>query len=187
MAKQCSGWMTFLLAAFIASPAFCAEPASGPLPDVPELAVLANYIGSWKTEMSIRNPNQPDEVTEYQGTTEARWILSGRYVEQTTTLKHEDEPSSIIQVRNMLTYDPKQNVYRTSQYLSTSPEALVSEGTWDPQLKTMTLTAKDENNGNTIKTKADFSQPGLEHWVITVTNEQGEVGLTLEGKNVRKQ
>lgn len=167
---------TLLLIAFAA----CHVPAlaeDGPAKAVPELEVLSHYVGEW--DIDVTSANMPD----LKGQATAKWILDGRFVEQTGVLKSSDD-STVLKIKTLMTYDPDAKSYRMWSFYSNG-NAIEAMGTWDAEKKTMTSIHRDEGMTTTIT--ADFSKAGVEQWKIVTKNAQGNVVSELTGTNTRRE
>lgn len=151
----------------------------GPTKDVPELQVLSNYVGDW--DVAITSKDSPF----LKGKSSAKWILNGRFVQQTGSLKSEDG-SAKLEITTLMTYDQTQKTYKMWLFVS---NGAVSEatGTWDPKTRTMTSTQRNGDGDNTTKTVARFADGGVEHWSITATSPNGKVLSAIEGVNTRRK
>jgi hypothetical protein len=165
------------LATFLGAAALPAEESDGPAKDVPELKVLSNYVGTWDVEM---NNGQP-----VKGQATAQWILGGRFVEQTGSL-HSADGKLILQIRTLMTWDPKQKAYRSWTFAS---NGFVGEGrgTWNPETRTMTSISRIEEADQASTTTADFSQAGIEKWSIVIKDESGDDVSEVKGTNTRRE
>ena len=103
---------------------------------VPELKALQHYVGSWDIDMQ----SQGAAKTKVRGT--AKWILGGRFVEQTSTLVNTaGDPS--VEIKSLMTYDPDAKAYRMWTFVSTG-YASEAKATWDAKAKTMTTVLRQD-------------------------------------------
>jgi hypothetical protein len=120
-----------------------------------------------------------------KGTTTAEWVLNGRFLRQTWTLKLEDG-SPATEGTTFMTYDPRKRVYRSWMFNSTG-SASESEGTWDEKSRTMTSTMRNAEEGTTTTVKATFAAEGTETWSFTTRDRDGKVVRELAGKNTPRK
>ncbi len=165
--------LMFVSACFIPKAMVAAQ--DGPTPDIPELKVLSNYIGTW--DVVITSPDAPFA----KGRSTAEWILNGRFVQQTGRLISKDR-SRVLEVTTLMTYDQQKKQYRMWQFRSdgTSGEAT---GKWDPTTRTMTSVSR--NDQHTTTTTASVAEAGIEKWSIVTTNRDNEVVFEITGTNTR--
>jgi hypothetical protein len=149
----------------------------GPAPNVPGLAELSNYVGEWDVE--ITTP-QSGYTTGHVST---KWILGGRFVEQSGTLSNASG-SETIGIRTLITYDTTEGHYKSWTFLSTG-SALDRAGEWDPDTKSFSYTGRDGEV--TVVTKADFSREDTEVWQIAVISEMGIENVVISGINTRRE
>ena len=150
----------------------------GPSADVPELKVLDHYAGTWDVQIASK------EFPFSKGQDSARWILDGRFLQQSGELRSQ-EGSAVLKVTTLMTYDPAGKVYRSWTFMSDGA-AIESEGTWDPKARVMTSVSRKDGNGGFLTTTADFSEPGVETWKIVYTDRDGKVVSETSGKNTRR-
>lgn len=168
--------MSFVLLSLIAF-AGVAMADDGPAAGVPGLAELAHYVGEWETR--ITSPNSGFT----SGSVSTKWILGGRFVEQSATLTNADGTNSI-EVRTLITYNVEQNKYQSWTFFSTGG-TVSRTGTWDAATQSFKFTGND--GGTTMVTAADFSEEDTETWKISVISEQGSEDLVISGVNTRQE
>ncbi len=149
----------------------------GPAAGVPGLAELAHYVGVW--DVRITSPNSGFT----SGHVSTKWILGGRFIEQTGTLTNADGTNSI-EVRTLITYNVEQRKYQSWTFLSTG-SAVSRTGTWDAATQTFKYTGND--SGTTIVSQADFSQEDTETWKIAVISDLGTEDVVISGVNTRQE
>ena len=149
----------------------------GPSNLVPELKTLDHYAGSWDTEITSKNPPFT------KGTVTAKWILDGRFLQQTAEGK--DGPT-VFKYMSLMTYDPTKKVYRSWIFLSDG-FAAESEGSWNAKNQVMTSVGHKDENGFFSTTTADFSEAGVEKWRIVTSDGTGKVINEMSGKNSRQK
>jgi hypothetical protein len=151
----------------------------GPSAKVPELKALDHYAGSWDVE--ITSKGQPFT----KGKVTARWMLDGRFLQQSGELQDKDGVT-VFKYTSLMTYDPAKKVYRSWIFLSDG-NAGESEGTWDANGRVMTSVGRKDANGVFSTTTADFSETGVEKWKIVVRDRTGKVVSEMSGKNTRRK
>ena len=152
--------------------------AEQPSPQSPELAVLNHYVGEW--DVAITSSGQPFT----QGHASAKWILNGRFVQQTGELQGPDG-KPVVQVTTLMTYDPARKAYRSWTFLSDGSVS-EGEGTWNAATRVMTTRGRKDAQGGRSTTTADFSTPDVETWKITSTDGQGNIAGEMAGTNKRR-
>lgn len=148
----------------------------GPAKDVPELQALSNYIGTW--DVAITSQDSPFA----KGESTARWILDGRFLQQTGVLKSANGATSL-KVTTLMTYDPDLKTYRTWSFLSNGSTSEAS-GKWDAKNRTMTSVSSQDGMTTTITAK--FTEVGTEEWMFITTNKNNEVIGRFGGTNTRR-
>ena len=144
--------------------------------NIPELAALERYAGSWETEFTSKNlPYSKGKVT-------AKWVLGGRFLQQAA----EATDGSDFKYMSLMTYDPVKKIYRTWFFLSDGITG-ETEGTWDAQGQVMTSVSPKDDRGGFSTTTADFSEPGVEKWKIVYKDTSGKVVNEMSGKNTRQK
>ncbi len=168
--------IAFLIAfaAFLTSTSFADE---GPAKDVPELQALSNYVGI--CDVTITSKDSPF----VKGEATTKWILDGRFVQQSGHLTSSDG-ATVIKVTTLMTYDQEQKAYRTWSFFSygTTTE---STGKWDARNRIMTSIGR--GNGTTTTTTAKFAENGNEEWSIATKNQNNEEVARISGTNIRRK
>lgn len=166
-----------LLIALAACQTSTGSADDGPSQGVPELQALSNYVGTWDVDFTSANsPFTKGECT-------AKWILDGRFVQQTAHLVSADGNTSL-KITTLMTYDQKERAYRMWSFISNGTTS-ESSGQWDPKNRTMTSINRD---GDTTTTStAKFPKDGIEEWTIVTTVESNQVVGEISGKNTRRK
>ena len=157
-------------------------PATGPSPDVPELAPLSGFVGKWESRLEEKPIAGVNEGGSRKGTVSAEWIHGGRFLRQTWAVETEGAQPAM-SGSAIMTYDPEKKAYRSWTFVSTGMTS-ESEGTYDAKSKTLTWTARGANGVRTV-TKSSFPEDGAETWSITVKDGDGRVVVDITGKNTR--
>jgi hypothetical protein len=174
-----------VVAGFCLAAAVHGDEPQGPAKDIPELDVLKHWIGVWDVEMNVKPRGELPKGMHAKGTTTAEWVLGGRFVQQTGTLK-SDDGSPPMHATTLMTYDPGKKVYRSWMFFS-SGAVSESEGKWDEKSRTMTSTSRDADSGGTMTIHATFPEDGVENWRIVEKDREGKVVGETSGKNVRRK
>ena len=176
MSRLFQTWLVVLIAGI----ASAAPPAKdGAFKNAPELEALHNYVGSWDVVVS----SGPTPV--FLGEATAEWILDGRYVQQTASLRAQDGKPGF-KFTTIMTYDSAKRVYRSWTFMTTGSRS-ESEGIWDAKSRTMVWTSHKDDAGNSSTTKADFSMAGIEKVKIVLTGPSGAVVSELNAENRRRK
>ena len=174
--------MTILMQMILVVSAFL--PSEDPVADVPELKALDHYAGTWDVEMTIvpRDPNQQGKT--FRGQVEAKWVVGGRFLEQTGTYRLSETGQPLV-IKTLMTYDTAEKQYHYWLFLS-SGGVRESRGQWNEQTKTMTSTMKSAD-GDVTTTTADFSTAGEENWTIETRHVDNSIAFRITGKNTRRK
>ena len=168
--------LPLLLFADLLIPVAAVAQDEGPSQDVAELQVLSNYVGKW----DIVAGSKDDPFAK--GTTTVKWILDGRFIQGTGTLKTVDG-SNDFKVTMLMTYVSDKNVYRRWSFFSYGMTS-ESEGTWDAETQTMTLVTR---YGDIVQTTtSNFAEDGVEEWTMVSTDEADRVVNEMRGTNSRR-
>ena len=151
----------------------------GPSDKVPELKALDSYIGSWDVEITSKG------LPFTKGQSSTKWILDGRFLQQTGELQAKDG-AAVVKVTTLMTYDPSKKVYRSWTFVSDGSTS-ESEGTWNAKSRVMTSVGRKDENGGFSTTTADFSEAGGETWKIVYQDRAGKVVSEMSGKNTRQK
>lgn len=154
----------------------------GPAKDVPELQVLNSYVGTWEVVMATSDA--PNAVIG-KGKSSTKWILDGRFLEQSGTMLMTEGNTSI-KVTTLMTFDVGTKTYRSWTF-SSNGQATESEAKWDPATQTMTSTSCPNPKSHKVVTVANFAEAGIEKWKMTITDESGQLVRNLIGKNTRQK
>lgn len=159
----------------------------GPAQEVPELQVLSHWIGTWDIDMTVKVGADAAKVSRTKGKATAKWILDGRFVQQTGTLEAGDGMGMpAMKVTTLMTYDQAKKAYRSWMFYSTGTVS-ESEGSWAAKTRTMTTTSRDADNNWNTTIKATFPDPATEVWQILVKDGAGKVIVEVNGKNTRRK
>lgn len=148
----------------------------GPLPSVPQLEPLAQYVGEW--DVRITGGNAGVTEGEHIGT----WILGGRFVEQHGTMSSADG-SRRMEVKTLYTWDQQLQTYRSWTFLA-SGYTVERTGTWDADAKTFTFTGTA--NGVESRQVADFTDPNEVEWSVTTIAADGSETVVNSGVSTPK-
>jgi hypothetical protein len=137
-------------------------------------AVLALFVGVWKTEAVIRNVGASSGERRTLGRAAGRLIADGRYVEfRTTSL----DPPGLAELQ-VMTWDPDAGIYR--QWVSdTDGYRHEAVGRWDPA--TSTLRWEGQADGATFVIDDRWVSRDRLEWRLTRTSADGRVLQTIEG------
>lgn len=147
-----------------------------PAKDVPELQVLQHYHGDWDVELTGSGSGK--------GEVSVRWILGGRYLEQSGVMHNPGNPD--LWITSLFTFDPGKQKYRVWTFVSNGSTSQ-AEMTWDEKSKTMTSTAPPDANGIRATNTADFSTPGKERWHFRYTDRDGQQVGEMRGENTLRK
>lgn len=142
--------------------------------------ILNQYLGEWDTTFTANeNPK------EMKGRISTKWILGGRFLQQTATIqtKHGSQPFIL---SNLVTYDPDKEGFRAWKFTSAGT---VSETrlTWDSDSKTMTSKTVDSPDEKSVTSTGTLVEDGEDHWVSVVEDQAGNTLSIVSGKNIRRE
>jgi hypothetical protein len=174
-----------LLATVFTRLAGSAEPPAGPAKDVPELAVLDHWTGTWDGTLTIKPNEGVPKGVQSKGFAKAEWIEGGRFLRQTWSVEPADGWPGLSGT-TIMTYDVRQKTYRSWNFLSNGFTS-ETKGTWSEKNRTMTWTGRDAESGATGETVATFAQEGVESWRIVEKDRDGKVVAETTGMNTRRK
>ena len=149
----------------------------GPAADIPELKVLSHYVGTW--DVLITSP----DAGFTKGEATAKWILDGKFVQQTGSMTSPDG-SRTFKMKTLMTYDKQAQKYRMWQFRSDGSTAQAT-GEWDEATRTMT--SVERNDQFTTTTKAHMTQDGTEKWTIVAKDQNDKTVFQISGTNTRRK
>src|SRR5688500_14641072 len=85
---------------------FVAIANDGPAQDIPELEVLARFVGEFELEPTGGSLGLSSDESK------GEWILGGRFVEMNGKMTSNDSDTTI-EVKTIYTYDAQAGVYRS--------------------------------------------------------------------------
>lgn len=173
-----------ILASVALSEAYGVAPGE-PSNAVPELQALDHWIGTWDVDMTVKPNGESPKGMRAKGAATAEWILDGRFVQQTGSFESADGVRTM-QIRTLMTYDPRKKVYRSWSFLSNGV-VTQSEGTWDARSRTLTSTSRDPESGATTTTEATFTDNDTEQWSMVAKDREGKVVNETTGTNTRRK
>lgn len=147
-----------------------------PAKNVPELQALQHYAGTWDVVLTGDGSGK-GEVT-------AKWILGGRFLEQSGVLHSSDGPD--VWVTTLFTFDTQKAKYRSWTFVSNGAISQ-AEMTWDAKSKTMTSVSQPDMNGIRATNTADFSTTGKEHWHFRYADHDGKQVGEMSGVNTLRK
>ena len=148
---------------------------NSPVKDVPELQVLQHYAGTW--DVVLDNAASKGEVV-------AKWILGGRFLEQSGVIRNAGSPD--IWITTLFTFDTNKQKYRVWTFASNGSTGQ-AEMTWNSTSKTMTSVSPPDMNGIRSTNTADFSTPGKERWHFRYTDRDGQQVGEMSGVNTLRK
>jgi hypothetical protein len=149
------------------------------------LKALKSYEGVWDSQFSIMATDGSQPTQTFTGVVTGKWVVGDKFLEQTGTYELSQSSPPLV-IRTMMSFDQEQNRYPYHYFLS-SGETQKSYGQWDPDAKKMTSEMTEVDSGNVSTIVADFSKPGIEHWVIETKNREGMTLTKIAGTNTRRK
>jgi len=169
--------LAILLLAFFTLQSTTVFADDAPATDTPELEVLSNYIGRY--DVAITSGDSPFT----KGESTAKWILDGRFVQQTGKITSADG-TIVLKITTLMTYDETEKTYRMWSFLSDGTTS-ESSGKWNT--RTRTLTSTRPGGGSTTTTTATFAENGDEEWLMVTKDQNNQVVDKLGGINTRRK
>ncbi len=151
------------------------EPASSPQPD----AVLARFVGAWKTEARIVSFGPPLRETRAHGGAMSRATLGGMYVEFRTS-SIEPPGTSELQI---MSYDAAAGIYRQWVFDSDGYRH-EARGRWNAA--TSTLRWEDEADEARLVIDDHWVSPDRLEWTLTRTARDGRLLQRIDGVVARE-
>jgi hypothetical protein len=125
---------------------------------------LASRLGTWSAVVKIEmEPGSPP--SESQGTSEMRWIMGGRFLQDTFAGEFMGQPFHGLGTTG---YDNLKQKYVSTWIDDMSSGIYYSEGTYDPAKKTFTFTGEAPNEGFTGFVKTRMTETWLDDDHFTV-------------------
>lgn len=159
-----------------------AQAPLGPAKEVPELQILSCYAGTWEV---IGANNESPNTPSLKGKATSKWILDGRFLEQTGVLQ-ASTGGNPIKITTLMTYDADKKIFRTWTFVSDG-QAKESEGKWDPATQTMTSVDLPGAKHQVVTTTVNFSEAGIQKWKMVIADQSGKILSQMVGKNVRQR
>jgi hypothetical protein len=95
-----------------------ADPPSAGLDlHIPQLKALDHYAGVWDIKMAIKSNDPAAQTQQFKGVSRAKWILNGRFLQQTGTLEAKGNSPQLI-LTTLWTYDTQAKTYRSWTFTS---------------------------------------------------------------------
>ncbi len=154
-----------------------AEPA-----DNQQLRALDHYEGAWDVTLTIEALTDSGQDQQFTGEVTGKWIVDGHFLEQIGRYRIGDQTLTI---KTIMSFDSKQDRYHYWYFLS-GGEVRESTGSWNESQQKMTSTMRDPDNQNVTTFTADFSEAGVERWLIETQNNTGLAVTRIRGTNTRR-
>lgn len=145
----------------------------------PAHKVLEGRVGKWSAQMKTMEPGK--EPTMSTGTSEVKWILGGRFLEDTFTGTFMGEP---FHGRGMTGFDNMKKKY-VSTWIDTAGTGItMSEGMFDAGTKTFTYTGEcpDCMAGKYVKSRTVDKMVDADHWTMQMytPGPDGKEAMSME-------
>lgn len=126
--------------------------------------VLEQRAGNWMWEAKMFTPAAPEPMTS-KGTSEAKWILEGRYLQDTVEGTAMGQP---FHGMGLTGYDNLKKKYVGTWVDTMGTGILHSEGTYDAATKTFTYTGEtpDVEAGKYVKSRTTERMVDADHWLL---------------------
>jgi hypothetical protein len=168
------------LAALLLSLVACMGPGTRDSASPPPAgAVLARFVGTWKTEARIRNSGPPPREARVTGRAVSRATLEGRYVEFRTS---SVDPPGTAELQ-IMTYDAEAGVYRQWVFDSDGYRH-EARGRWNAA--TSTLRWEGEAAGARLVIDDHWVSPDRLEWTLMRTAPDGRLLQKIDGVVARE-
>jgi hypothetical protein len=128
--------------------------------------LLDGKVGKWNMKLKmVMAPGAPAQ--ESTATSEAKWIMDGRYVEDITKGTFNEMP---FEGRGLVGYDNLKKKYVGTWIDNMGTGIGTSEGTWDAAAKTFNYASEmpDPMAGKYVKTRMTEKMIDKDHWVMAM-------------------
>jgi hypothetical protein len=144
-----------------------------------EMKPLQRMIGAWHDEIVTKVAEGSSVETSTSYTSRISPILGGHFV------RHEaaDNDGNVVYIA-ILTFDPKQEVYRQWNFRSNGPVS-ESRGQWGAATDTLTLT--HEGQEITGRRTIHFLDEETKEWSLVYRDPQGKIHVHIDGKSTRQK
>jgi len=129
----------------------------------PSHKVLDAKVGKWSAKVKMISPDSPP--TESAGTSEVKWIMDGRYLQDTYTGDFMGQPFHGMGTTG---FDIMKKKYVGTWIDSMSTAIAMSEGTYDAAKKTFTYSGEspDPMAGKYVKSRTVETWTDADHWTM---------------------
>jgi hypothetical protein len=141
-------------------------------------AVLARFVGEWKTHTHIRRAGTPPREFDTRGKAVCKPTLEGRYFE----FRSESIPPGDADLQ-IMTFDEEKKVFRQWVFSSDGYQHEAA-GTWDAATSTLRWTGKTADSTFIILDR--WRSPDRLEWTLERTGTDGKQLQTIEGTLVRE-
>jgi hypothetical protein len=126
--------------------------------------VLDQKVGRWTFTMKYWPLTAESPMQEATGTTETKWIMDGRYIEDKTNSTFDGHP---FEGRGITGYDNMTHKYHFTWVDNMGTGFMTGEGTWDPAKKTFEFETMSPNvmTGEYCKSWSVEKFTDKDHWM----------------------
>ncbi len=150
----------------------------------PAHKVLDMKVGKWTVKGKAMSPGSP--AMEFSGTAETRWIMEGRYLQDTVTGDFMGGP---FQGSGTTGYDNLKKKYVSTWIDNSGTGIYYSEGTYDAASKTFTMMGEspDLMAGKYVKARSVEKWTDNDHWMAQSfkTGADGKEVMDMEMTGTR--
>jgi len=172
--------MDTLVAALLLQVATLMAPAATQPVEPPAESVLSRFVGSWKTEATIRNYGPPLREIHTTGSAVSRRTLEGRYVEFRTSGVNPPNTSEL----QLMMYDKDSHDYHQWVFDSDGYRH-EARGHWNAS--TSTLRWEGQAGGAKIVIDDHWVSPDRLEWSLTRTAADGRLIQRIDGVVTRER
>lgn len=153
------------------------DPEPKPHPNLPEMAPLKRWAGTWESEWKLAQQwNFKEKAT-------SKWVMNGFFLQTTFNLENTTLPQKTHGM-TMMTYDLSEKAFRRWEFASNGAR-VDNLGSWDEKARTMTWVTKTSQT-RTVTTEK-FIDDDTIAWHMVMTNTEGKVVSEADGKKKRSK
>lgn len=158
------------------------ETRFGPSNQPAEFSVLAQRIGTWDTQVTIKPGVRVPDGLKSQGVETIEWTLGKKLIQG----KQKQQPGNV-ESMSLMAYDTQSNVFRSWYFDSngTLPRGELT-GQWDEDTKTLTFTGSEPNEV-TCTSSLRLVSPDRAEWQGVWRDKSGSIVMEMEGTSARRK
>jgi hypothetical protein len=142
--------------------------------------VFDGFVGRWTVDVKMFEPGSTTPM-ESKGSSDAKWIMGGRYLEETVRGEYMGQP---FEGRCTMGYDNLKKSYVSAWIDNMSTAVMYGEGAYDPATKTFTWTGEcpDVMAGKYTPSRSTMKMVDPDHWTAQAykTGADGKEALMMQ-------